>query len=189
MSEKISIFSGNNFANFNEPDILFEKQKIDIDSDSDIDVNKNNTKSGFNKVLTPYSGYPFDKNADLSKRPNDVVLQNQNVILADKVKNLISNKISSSRYQNDEINRMYDKLQRLTILKNIENNISKKKSLFDISLKDLIHIILTDWINIFNRLFDNNFNKYDKINYILQHPISVGVFFIFISICVFLSFY
>jgi hypothetical protein len=186
MTEQSSVFN-NKYGNFNEPDMLFQKEPIPkYDADMEHFLKPINLDQ---KFVTPYQGYPFDQNVDISKRPNDVVLQNQNVIQAEKIQSEIYNKISSSRYQNEEINKMYDKLNRLTILKNIENNISKKKGLFDISLQDFIYIVLTDWINIFNKMFDNNYTTIEKLKYIIDYPISVGLFLLFISICVFLSFY
>jgi|688.fasta_scaffold955102_1 hypothetical protein len=181
------------YGNFNEPDILFEKNKLD---NFILDNNESNKNINLENKLKTYDNYNFynlpasiaksNKSINQQIKTEDIKLQSQNVLISEKVKNNIYSKISVSDYQNEEINRMYDKLKRLEILKTIEDNINKQKTLYDVSIKELINRILNEWFIIYQKIFDNVEFK-NKLDTITNYPLSVGIFFILISICIFLS--
>lgn len=174
------------YGKFNEPDILYEKQNMDHYFSDKKNINLENKL----KTVNDYHFYNVPSQSTLNDKTkmNDMMLQKQNIILSEQIKDNIYNKISVSDYQKEEINKMYDKLKRLEILKNIENKNNIKKNLFDNTAGQIVDTTIREWIFIFQILLNKDFDTKTKIDNITKYPVSIGIFFVLISICIFLSY-
>jgi len=173
------------YGKFNEPDVLYETQNLDSLVSKSKKINLDNKL----KTVNDYNFYNVPSQTTLNQQTNmnDMLLQKQNIIMSEKIKNNIYNKISVSEYQKEEINKMYDKLKRLEILKNIENKNYEKKNLLDNTVSEIIRNITNEWVEIFQIIFNNDFDTKTKLDKITSYPVSIGIFLVFISICIFLS--
>lgn len=92
-----------------------------------------------------------------------------------------------SKFQKSQIEKAKLMLEEISRKENQENLKNQEKSLYEVSLYEMILRVQQDLINILIILFNENLELKAKILKLNDYKVSIGIFMIFISLCIFLS--
>lgn len=92
-----------------------------------------------------------------------------------------------SKFQKEQIEKAKLMLQELSRKENKTNLNNQEKSLYEISLYEMILRVKDDLINILFILFNKDLEWKVKVYKLNDYKVSIGIFMIFLATCIFLS--